>query len=343
MREYGSYNTFYFQWIKILNRAKSFSIKISEEVPFMEKGKVGVIGAGHVGASTAQRIAEEDIADVVLSDIVEGMPQGKSLDLLEASPVRGYDAHLEGVNDNDEVTDCDVVVITAGVPRKPGMSRQDLLDKNAEIVGDVVKKVTTASPETVLLLVSNPLDVMVYLAQEVSGFPHNRVLGMAGVLDSTRFSYFIANELDVSVKDVRAMVLGGHGDSMVPLPQYSSVNGIPVPELLSESAIERLIERTRNAGGEIVDLMKEGSAFYAPSASITAMVRSILMDEKRILPASTYLDGEYGLSDVCVGVPVKLGKSGVEEVVELDLTEQEQDALSTSADHVKEGISNLPI
>lgn len=309
----------------------------------MEKGKVGVIGAGHVGASTAQRIAELDIADVVLSDIVEGMPQGKALDLLEASPIRGYDAHLEGVNTNENVTDCDLVVITAGIPRKPGMSRQDLLDKNAKIVGDVVQKITEASPDTNILLVSNPLDVMVYLAQEVSGFPHNRVVGMAGVLDSIRFSYFIADELNVSVKDVRAMVLGGHGDLMVPLPRYSSVNGITVTELLSESTLDRLIDRTRNAGGEIVDLLEDGSAFYAPSAAITAMARSMLLDEKRIMPASTYLDGEYGLKDVCVGVPVKLGKRGVEEVIELDLTEKEQENLEKSANHVKEGISNLPM
>lgn len=296
-----------------------------------------------MGATTAQRLAELDVADVILSDIIEGMPQGKALDMLEASPIEGYDSNLKGVNENREVTDCDLVVITAGVPRKPGMSRKDLLEKNAEIVGGVVDHVSSASPDATILVVSNPLDIMVQLALERSGFPRNRVMGMAGVLDSTRFSYFIADELDVSVKDVRAMVLGGHGDEMVPLPRYSSVNGITVTELIPEDRLADLIERTRNAGGEIVDLLGDGSAFYAPSSAITAMARSILLDEKRILPTCAYLNGEYGLEDVCVGVPVKLGSQGAEEIIELDLTEEEQSSLHHSADQVRKGVEELGI
>jgi len=294
-----------------------------------------------VGATTARRIAELDIGDVLLSDIVEGMPQGKMLDMAESSPIEGFDSELTGVNDNRELTDCDLVIITAGIPRKPGMSRKDLLEKNANIMSDVVDDVTAASPDTTLLVVSNPLDIMVQLAYERSGFPRNRVLGMAGVLDSIRFSYFISDELDVSVKDVRAMVLGGHGDEMVPLPRYSSVNGIPVTELIDPEVLEDLIERTRGAGGEIVDLLEDGSAFYAPSSAITAMAQSILLDQKRILPSCAYLDGEYGLEDVCVGVPAKLGASGIENIVELDLTADEQEQLAYSASQVREGIETL--
>lgn len=307
----------------------------------MSKSRIGVVGAGHVGATTARRIAELDIGDVLLSDIVEGMPQGKMLDMAESSPIEGFDSELTGVNDNRELTDCDLVIITAGIPRKPGMSRKDLLEKNANIMSDVVDDVTAASPDTTLLVVSNPLDIMVQLAYERSGFPRNRVLGMAGVLDSIRFSYFISDELDVSVKDVRAMVLGGHGDEMVPLPRYSSVNGIPVTELIDPEVLEDLIERTRGAGGEIVDLLEDGSAFYAPSSAITAMAQSILLDQKRILPSCAYLDGEYGLEDVCVGVPAKLGASGIENIVELDLTADEQEQLAYSASQVREGIETL--
>ncbi len=307
----------------------------------MSKSRIGVVGAGHVGATTARRIAELDVGDVILSDIIEGMPQGKMLDMAESSPIEGFDSKLTGVNDNRELRDCDLIVITAGIPRKPGMSRKDLLNKNANIMSDVVDDVTEASPDATLLVVSNPLDIMVQLALKKSGFPKNRVLGMAGVLDSTRFSYFIADELDVSVKDVRAMVLGGHGDEMVPLPRYSSVNGIPVTELIEEDRLEELIERTRNAGGEIVDLLEDGSAFYAPSSAITAMAQSILLDQNRILPSCAYLTGEYGLEDVCVGVPVKLGHDGIEEIIELDLTADEQEQLDYSASQVRKGVREL--
>jgi malate dehydrogenase len=309
----------------------------------MGKSRIGVVGAGHVGATTARRLAELDIGDVLLSDIVEGMPQGKMLDMAESSPIEGFDSQLTGVNDNSELTDCDLVVITAGVPRKPGMSRKDLLEKNANIMTDVVEDVTEASPEATLLVVSNPLDIMVQLALKRSDFPENRVLGMAGVLDSIRFSYFISDELDVSVKDVRAMVLGGHGDEMVPLPEYSSVNGIPVTELIDQGRLEDLIERTRNAGGEIVDLLGDGSAFYAPSSAITAMAKSILLDQNRIMPACAYLQGEYGLEDICMGVPVKLGQEGVSEIVELDLPEQKREALHESAETVRGGVEQLGI
>ncbi len=309
----------------------------------MGKSRIGVVGAGHVGATTARRLAELDIGDVLLSDIVEGKPQGKMLDMAESSPIEGFDGELVGVNDNRELTDCDLVVITAGVPRKPGMSRKDLLEKNANIMTDVVEDVTEASPDATLLVVSNPLDIMVQLALERSDAPKHRVLGMAGVLDSIRFSYFISDELDVSVKDVRAMVLGGHGDEMVPLPEYSSVNGIPVTELIDQGRLEELIERTRNAGGEIVDFLGDGSAFYAPSSAITAMAKSILLDQNRIMPACAYLEGEYGLNDICMGVPVKLGKDGVKEIIELDLPDEKRQALHESAETVRSGVEQLGI
>lgn len=296
-----------------------------------------------MGATTARRLAQLDVGDVILSDIVEGMPQGKALDMRESGPVEGSDTRITGVNDNSEVTDCDVVVITAGSPRKPGMSRKDLLEKNANIVGGVVNDIADASPEANLIIVSNPLDIMTQLALSESGFPPNRVMGMAGVLDSTRFSYFIADALDVSVRDVRAMVLGGHGDEMVPLPRYATVNGISITELLDEDTIDSLIERTRNAGGEIVDLLGDGSAFYAPASSITAMVKSMLLNEKRILPTCAYLQGAYDLNDICVGVPAKLGEDGVHEIVELDLTPEERDALHESAETVRKGVNQLEI
>ncbi len=318
-------------------------LTLFDYVRTMGKSKIGVVGAGNVGATAARRIAELDIGDVVLSDIVEGMPQGKMLDMSESSPIEGFDSQLTGVNDNSELVDCDLVVITAGVPRKPGMSRKDLLEKNANIMTDVVNDVSEASPDATLLVVSNPLDIMVQLALERSGFPDHRVLGMAGVLDSIRFSYFISDELDVSVKDVRAMVLGGHGDEMVPLPEYSSVNGIPVTELIPEDRLAELIERTRNAGGEIVDLLGDGSAFYAPSTAIAAMAKSILLDQNRLMPACAYLNGEYGLNDICVGVPVKLGQGGIKEIVELDLPEEKREALHESAETVRSGVEQLEI
>ena len=306
-----------------------------------KRPKVAVIGAGNVGATTAQRIAEAQLADVALIDIIEGMPQGKALDLAEAAPVLGADAALAGSNDLADVAGSDVVVITAGLPRKPGMSRDDLLKKNAAIVGGVVDAVKQHAPDSILVIVSNPLDVMTYLAWKRSGFPRERVVGMAGVLDSARFACFIAEELGVSTKDIRAMVLGGHGDSMVPLPRYTCVSGIPVTDLIAADRLEALIERTRNGGAEIVSLLKTGSAFYAPSASVAAMVAAILKDEKRILPACVVLQGEYGLNDLCAGVPVKLGAGGVQQIVELQLREEELAALRNSAEKVRAGVQTL--
>jgi malate dehydrogenase len=301
----------------------------------MPRSKVTVVGAGNVGATTAQRIAEAELADVTLIDIVEGMPQGKALDLQEAAPVLGVDATLEGSNNFAAMHGSRVVVITAGLPRKPGMSREDLLQKNAEIVGGIADAVVKHAPDAYVILVSNPLDVMTWLTWKKTGFSRNRVMGMAGILDSARFSAFIAMELGISVKDIRAMVLGGHGDMMVPMPRFSTVAGIPVTELIPAERLEELVQRTRDGGAEIVKLLKTGSAFYAPSASATAMVSAILRDEKRILPVCARLEGEYGLSDVFVGVPARLGSKGMEKVIELDLTPEEAQALGTSAETVR--------
>jgi len=307
----------------------------------MAKPKVAVFGAGHVGATTAQRIAEQELADVVLLDIVEGLPQGKALDLMEAAPVEGYDAKVVGTNHNSLIGGSDVVVITAGVARKPGMSRDDLLAINTKIVGGIAADVATHAPDAIVIVVTNPLDVMTYLAHERTGFAEERVMGMAGVLDTARFRAFIAMELGVSVKDVEAMVLGGHGDSMVPLPRYATVGGVPLPALLPSERIEALIERTRKGGAEIVGLLKTGSAYYAPSAAVVAMVASILRDERRLLPACVRLDGQYGIQDVFAGVPVVLGAGGVEMVVELELADDELAALQASAAHVRQTIAKL--
>jgi malate dehydrogenase len=307
----------------------------------MSRPKVTVVGAGQVGATTALRIGEAELADVVLIDILEGMPQGKSLDLAEAAPVVGNDAVFIGANDMNAMAGSDVVVVTAGLPRKPGMTRDDLLKKNAEIVGGVAEVIKTAAPDAIVVVVSNPLDVMTTLMHRITGFPKNRVVGMAGVLDSARFSAFIGMELDCSVKDIRSMVLGGHGDSMVPLPRYTTVSGVPITELMSAERIDALVDRTRKGGAEIVGLLKIGSAFYAPSASAVAMVSSILRDEKRILPSCCLLEGEYGLSDVFVGVPAKLGVNGIEQIYELTLTDDEKAALHTSAEAVRETVAKL--
>lgn len=287
------------------------------------------------------RLAQLNVADVVVSDIVEGMPQGKALDIMEAAPLLGIDVSVTGTNDYKDIAGSDVVVITAGVPRKPGMSRDDLLKTNAGIVGEVVDNVVRQAPDSIIVMVSNPLDVMTYIAYERSGFDKRRVMGMAGVLDSARFRCFIATELGVSVKEVSAMVLGGHGDSMVPLPDYSTVSGIPIGKLLPKDAIDRMIARTRKAGGEIVALLKTGSAYYAPAAAAAAMVESILLDQKQVLPCCTKLEGEYGLSDVFVGVPVILGKGGAENVVELPLSPEDSEKLKKSAEHVKSTIEQL--
>jgi malate dehydrogenase len=306
----------------------------------MEK-KVTVVGAGHVGEVTAQRIAEKELADVVLVDIVEGMPQGKALDLLQSGPVEKYDSRITGTNTYEATAGSDVVVITAGVPRKPGMSRDDLLMTNAGIVAKVTEEVARHSPDSILILVSNPLDAMCHVARAVSGFPRERVIGMAGVLDSARFRTFIAMELDVSVESTHAFVLGGHGDTMVPLARYSTVAGIPLTELLPAERIEALIQRTRDGGAEIVKLLKTGSAYYAPSAAAVEMVESILKDKKKILHCAAYLEGEYGVNGLYLGVPIKLGRRGLEQIIEIRLSPDESAALKKSAGAVQELVDVL--
>ena len=303
--------------------------------------KVTVVGTGMVGGTVAQLMAQRDYVDVVMIDIVEGMPQGKALDLREAGPVLGYDSYLHGTNDYADAEGSDIVVITSGIPRKPGMSRDDLLKTNRGILQSVSSEIAKVAPDAILIVVSNPLDAMCHVALETTGFPRERVIGMAGVLDSARFRSFIAEELDVSVEDVTAFVLGGHGDTMVPLARYSTVAGIPLPDLLDEEAIARLQDRTANGGAEVVALLKTGSAYYAPAASVCEMVDSILLDKKRILPTSVYLQGEYGIENLYVGVPVKLGKNGLEQIIEIKLTDDEAAALNKSADAVKELVDTM--
>lgn len=298
--------------------------------------KVTVVGAGHVGATAAQRLAEKELCDVALIDIIEGVPQGKALDLAEAAPIEKHDAHLTGSNGYEASDQSDIVIITAGIPRKPGMSRDDLLSTNAGIMKNVTQQVVERSPDAVIIVVSNPLDAMCHVAYETSGFPKNRVMGMAGVLDSARFRTFISMELDVSVENTTAFVLGGHGDTMVPLPRYSTVAGIPITELLSKERIDALVNRTATGGAEIVGLLKTGSAYYAPASAAVEMAESILKDKKKILPCAAYLEGEYGINDLFVGVPVKLGANGIEEVIEITLTKEENAALEKSADAVRE-------
>lgn len=300
------------------------------------RNKVTVVGAGNVGATTALRIQQLGYADVVLVDVVEDLPQGKGLDMLEAGPINGTDATVTGSNSYDASADSDIVVITAGIARRPGMSRDDLLLTNMRITSSVTEQVVKFSPNCIIIAVTNPLDAMVQNVFETSGFPRNRVFGMAGILDTARYRTFIAQELDVSVEDVQALVLGGHGDDMVPLIRYTSVGGIPITELMAEEKIDQLVARTRAGGGEIVALLKEGSAYYAPSAAITQMVEAVLLDKKRILPACAYLTGEYGINGLCVGVPVKLGSAGVEQVMQIGLTEDERTALQSSAASVQE-------
>ena len=302
----------------------------------MPRKKVTVVGAGNVGATTAQRLYERGYMDVVLVDVVEDMPQGKALDIAESGPVLGVDASIIGSNGYDESADSDVVVVTAGIARKPGMSRDDLLFTNMKIVGSVVGEVVSRSPNATLIVVSNPLDAMVQHAYGIAGFPKERVVGMAGVLDTARFRTFLAQELNVSVKDVQAYVLGGHGDQMVPLTKYTTVGGVPIADLLSDEALDRIIKRTQGGGGEIVALLKTGSAFYAPSAAVAEMVDAILLDQKRQLPCAALLEGEYGIDGIYMGVPVILGAGGVEKVVELDLTADEKALLGKSADAVRE-------
>ncbi|HWO93398.1 MAG TPA: malate dehydrogenase [Dehalococcoidia bacterium] len=300
------------------------------------RSKVTVVGAGNVGATLAQRLAERDYADVVLVDIVDGLPQGKALDLREAGPVVGYDSRVVGTNGYDETEGSDVVVITSGVARKPGMSRDDLLATNMGIVRGVTRQVVEASPDCVIIVVSNPLDAMCHVAFEASGFPRERVVGMAGVLDTARYRAFIADELNVSVEDVQAYVLGGHGDSMVPLTRYTTVAGLPIDRLMPQERIDAIVQRTRDGGAEIVSLLKTGSAFYAPSAAAAQMVDAVMLDKKRILPCATLLTGEYGIDGLYIGVPAKLGAAGVEEVIEIELTDEERSALRQSAEAVRE-------
>ncbi|MFP4533364.1 MAG: malate dehydrogenase [Desulfobacterales bacterium] len=296
--------------------------------------KVTVIGAGNVGATTAQRLAEKELCDVVLIDVAEGLPQGKGLDLQEAAPIEKHDAAIIGSNGYEASEGSDIVIITAGIPRKPGMSRDDLLKTNTNIMKSVAAEAAKHSPESILIIVSNPLDAMCQVAMETSGFPRQRVMGMAGVLDSARFRTFIAMELNVSVENTHAFVLGGHGDTMVPLPRFSTVAGIPITELLSEERIETLVDRTRKGGGEIVSLLKTGSAFYAPASAAAEMAEAIIKDKKKILPCAAYLEGEYGISDIFMGVPVKLGSRGIEDIIEIQLTEEEKTDLNGSAEAV---------
>ncbi len=298
--------------------------------------KATVVGAGHVGATAAQRLAEKELCDVVLIDIIEGVPQGKALDLTEAAPIEKHDAHLTGANAYDVSANSDIVIITAGIPRKPGMSRDDLISTNAGIVKTVTQQIAALSPDSILIIISNPLDAMCHVAHEVSGFPKERVIGMAGVLDSARFRAFISMELNVSVENTHAFVLGGHGDTMVPLPRYSTVAGIPITELLPEDRIDALVDRTRNGGAEIVGLLKTGSAYYAPASAAVEMAESIIKDKKKILPCAVYLEGEYGINDLFIGVPVKLGAAGAEEIIEITLTADEKAALQNSAAAVQE-------
>ena len=303
--------------------------------------RIASIGAGNVGASVAQYCAELELGDVVLTDIVEGLPQGKALDLTEAGPIRGYASRVTGANDYKDIAGCDVVVITAGLPRKPGMSRLDLLEKNGNIMNSVCEAVRTYAPDSVVIVVTNPLDVMVYLAYQKLGFPANRVIGMAGCLDSSRMRSFVAMELGVSMTNVDTMVLGSHGDDMVPLPHYTTVSGIPITKLLPQDRIDAIVERTRKGGGEIVQLLKTGSAYYAPGASAVAMVQSILRDEKQVLPCAAYLTGQYGLDDIYMGVPCVLGKDGVEKILELEISDADRASLHKSAEEVRTGIDGL--
>ncbi|MCH8287529.1 MAG: malate dehydrogenase [Candidatus Marinimicrobia bacterium] len=306
--------------------------------------KITVVGAGHVGEMTAVRLAEKGLArQIVLVDIVEGIPQGKGLDMFESSPVEGFDCEIIGTNGYEETEGSDLIIITAGIPRKPGMSRDDLLKTNSNIMKSVIEQVSGKSPDSIIIVVSNPLDVMAYVALKISGFDPTRVIGMAGILDTSRYRSFIALELGVSIRDIQAMVLGGHGDTMVPLPRYTTISGIPLSFFLSEDKIEPILERTRFGGGEIVKYLKTGSAYYAPSSAVVEMADSIVNDRKRILPCAVWLTGQYGIDGAYVGVPVKLGAEGIEEIIELDLQEAELRALQESAGHVKKTMEGLEL
>jgi malate dehydrogenase len=306
--------------------------------------KITVVGAGNVGATTAQRLAEKELAQlVVMVDVVEGVPQGKGLDQWEAAPIEGFDTRVIGTNGYDETADSEIVIITAGIARKPGMSRDDLLNTNAGIVKDVSTQVKRTSPNAIIIMVSNPLDVMCYVAKKVTGFPRERVLGMAGVLDTARYRSFLAEALDVSVEDIQAMVLGGHGDTMVPLISYTTVSGIPVTQLMDKKTLDAIVDRTRNGGAEIVKFLKTGSAYYAPSAAAVQMAEAIVHDKKRVLPCAAWLEGEYGMSGLFLGVPCKLGRKGLEQIIEVELTSKERTDLAKSAEAVREPMSVLKL
>ncbi len=307
------------------------------------RNKITIVGAGFVGATAAHWCAAKELGDVVLFDIVEGMPQGKALDLLQAGPVEGYDLRIIGTNDYQDTANSDIVVITAGLPRKPGLTREALVSVNAKIIRGVIENVVAYSPNAIFILVTNPLDTMTYLAYKVSGLPRERIIGQAGVLDSARMRAFISMELNVSVENIHAFVLGGHGDEMVPLARYSTVAGIPITELLPPERVEAIMDRTRKGGGEIVSLLKQGSAFFAPSSSTMQMVEAILKDRKMILPCSVYLEGEYGLNDICFGVPVKLGRNGVEQILQIELTEEERAAMDKSAALIRSSMAALEL
>jgi malate dehydrogenase len=304
--------------------------------------KVTVVGAGNVGATCAMRIAEKELADVVLVDVLEGVPAGKALDLCEAAPIEGHDCSVIGCTaEYDKAKNSDIVIITAGIPRKPGMSRDDLLTTNMGIMEAVCREIAVVAPDSILIIVSNPLDAMCHVSFDTTGFPKNRVMGMAGILDSARFRAFIAMELNVSVENIHALVLGGHGDTMVPLPRYSTVAGVPITELISPERIEALVDRTRNGGAEIVGLLKTGSAYYAPASAAVEMAEAILKDKKKILPCAAYLEGEYGIKNLFIGVPVKLGENGIEEVIEIELTNEEKTALDNSAAAVQGLVNDI--
>ncbi|MFQ5913242.1 MAG: malate dehydrogenase [Nitrospinota bacterium] len=307
----------------------------------MRKAKITIVGAGNVGATTAHWAAAKELGDIVLVDIIEGIPQGKGLDLYEAAPVEGFDCRIFGSNDYGPTEGSDVVVITAGIARKPGMSREDLLATNAKIIAAVTREAAKRSPDAILLVVSNPLDSMAWVTKEVSGFPKHRVVGMAGILDTARYRTFIAEAACVSVEDISALVLGGHGDAMVPLVRFTSIGGIPVTEFLPQKALDEIVDRTRKGGAEIVGYLKAGSAFYAPGAAVAQMLEAIIRDKKRVLPCAAYLEGEYGVEGIYLGVPVKLGKEGVEQVIELPLQEDEKAALLKSADGVRKSIGQI--
>jgi malate dehydrogenase len=307
------------------------------------RSKITVVGAGFVGSTVVQRLAERDYADVVMFDIIPNMPQGKALDMLQAGPVLGYDSLVVGTNDYADTASSDIVVVTSGFPRKPGMTRDDLVKKNQEIVTQVTEQIVRYSPNSIIIMVTNPLDAMAQLAYHISGFPRNRVVGMAGVLDTARFRTFIAQELGASVRDVQAYVLGGHGDTMVPLARMCTVAGVPISHLMQASRIEQIVQRTRDGGAEIVKLLGTGSAYFAPSASVLQMVDSILLDKKMIMPCAVYLQGEYGIHNLFVGVPAKLGAQGVEQIVEIELDEHERALLQKSADAVKELVGVMGI